>query len=97
VFHLLDPRDLAGRLAQSRAPCPKKLKEHQRRALWTRQAFANQCPHTNPDPKPITEEEDLSEADASIAAEDFDKKISAELIERDMMTREKTNSHSGSE
>jgi hypothetical protein len=80
-----------------RAACRKKLKEHQRRALWARQVFANQCQHADPDPRPITGEEHLSEADAFIATDDFDKKISAEPMERGMKTREKANSHGASE
>jgi hypothetical protein len=84
-------------LAPNRAPCKKKLKEHQRRALWVRQAFVNQSPHTDPDPKLITGEDHLSEADASIGADDFDKKIPAEPMESGMRTREKTNSHGASE
>jgi hypothetical protein len=97
MFHSLDPLDLTGRLAQNHAACRKKLEEDQRQALWARQAFANQCPHTDSDPKTITREEHLSEADALIAADGFDKKISAEPMERGMRTREKTNSHGTSE
>jgi hypothetical protein len=57
----------------------------------------NQCPHTDPDPKPITREEHRSKADTSIAADDFGEKISAESMECGMKTREKMNSHGASE
>jgi hypothetical protein len=97
MFHSVDPRNFAGRLAQNRAACQKKLKDHQCRALWARQAFANQFPHTDPHPKPITGEEHLSEADASVTVDDIDEKISAGPMERGMRTREKTNNHGASE
>jgi hypothetical protein len=36
--------DLADRLEHNRIACQKKLKEHQRRTLWARHAFASQRP-----------------------------------------------------
>jgi hypothetical protein len=97
MVHSLDHRDLAGRLVQNRAACRKKLKEHQRLALWARQMFVNQRPHTDPDPKSITTEEHLSEVDASSAADDFDEKISSEPMEHNMRISEKKQNHGPSE
>jgi hypothetical protein len=53
--------------------------------------------HIDPDPKSITTEEYLSEVDASSAADDFDERISWELMEHSMRTSEKKDNYSPSE